>query len=120
MARRESWAANLQDRKFGPLSVMISSIATPMLRNQMRTRSKNPTRVSAVSLSRASTQGQAGVVVYGDVEVAVAHPRPSFGTAGRGVASAVGPPPATGRDPAHLFHIEVHQIARLGALVAVT
>ena len=52
MAQRASWSANLLDRKLGPLSVMISWIATPMLRNQVRARSKNPQRVSAVSLSR--------------------------------------------------------------------
>ena len=55
MAWSASWSANLLDRKLGPLSVMTSSTATPMVWNHSRARSKNPTRVSAVSLSSAST-----------------------------------------------------------------
>ena len=62
--------------------------------------------------------GQAGVVVYGYVQVAVAHPGAALGSPGGGVGPPVGPPPAPGRYLAHLLDVQMHQVARLGALVA--
>jgi hypothetical protein len=52
--------------------------------------------------------GRPGVVVDGDVDVVVAHPRAGAGGPGLGEVAAVGAPAAAFADVTELVHIDVH------------